>query len=396
VAELVDAPNEGKMLSRAYRFESCPDYLNHKPKVMKLSKLFKRAVNGKTLEWEVEVKDNCFRTISGYTDGIKTTSEWTCCEAKNVGKKNSTTAEEQALAEATAMHRKRKEIGSFENISDIDTPIYFKPMLAHDFNDYKGEIKFPLFSDEKLDGIRCIIKSDGMWSRNGKPIISAPHIFEALKSLFEVNSDLILDGELFVDKIVADFNTIVSCVRKTKPTLSDLETSKQIQYWIYDVPSYNGLFLERKQYLNTLILPDCCKIVKTKICNDLEELNECYRQYISLGYEGQMIRTNNEYENKRSKYLLKRKEFVDEEFKILGYEEGKGNLSNKIGKLKFRTDDGVDFDAAVNGTHDYLSELWNKREGLIGKKATVKYFEKTTDGSLRFPKVINIDRDSYE
>jgi hypothetical protein len=64
---------------------------------MKLSKLFKRAVNGKTLEWEVEVKGACFRTISGYTDGIKTTSEWTCCEAKNVGNKNSTTAEEQAF-----------------------------------------------------------------------------------------------------------------------------------------------------------------------------------------------------------------------------------------------------------------------------------------------------------
>ena len=28
--------------------------------------------------------------------------------------------------------------------------------------------------------------------------------------------------------------------------------------------------------------------------------------------------------------------------------------------------------------------------------ATVKYFEETTDGSLRFPKVINIDRASYE
>ena len=26
VAELVDAPNEGKILSRVYRFESCPDY----------------------------------------------------------------------------------------------------------------------------------------------------------------------------------------------------------------------------------------------------------------------------------------------------------------------------------------------------------------------------------
>ncbi len=70
---------------------------------MKLPKLFKRTVNGKTLEWEIEVENNCFRTISGYTDGIKTTSEWTCCEAKNVGKKNATTAEQQALAEATAI-----------------------------------------------------------------------------------------------------------------------------------------------------------------------------------------------------------------------------------------------------------------------------------------------------
>ena len=158
---------------------------------MKLPKLFKRAVNGKTLEWEIEVNGACFRTISGYTDGIKTSSEWTCCEAKNVGKKNNTTAEEQALAEATAMHRKRKETGSFENISEIDTPVYFKPMLAHDYNDYKDKIKFPIYSQPKLDGVRCIVRADGMWSRNGKPIISAPHIFESLKPLFEQNPDLI-------------------------------------------------------------------------------------------------------------------------------------------------------------------------------------------------------------
>ena len=130
---------------------------------MKLPKLFKRAVNGKTLEWEVEVNGACFRTISGYTDGIKTTSEWTCCEAKNVGKKNGTTAEEQALAEATAMHRKRKETGSFETISEIDTPVYFKPMLAHDYNDYKDKIKFPIHCQPKLDGVRCIVRADGMW-----------------------------------------------------------------------------------------------------------------------------------------------------------------------------------------------------------------------------------------
>jgi DNA ligase-1 len=109
-----------------------------------------------------------------------------------------------------------------------------------------------------------------------------------------------------------------------------------------------------------------------------------------------MIRLNAPYENKRSKSLLKRKEFVDAEFEILGVEEGKGNLSSKLGKLKFKTDQGIEFDAAINGTWEYLEELWNKRDELIGKTATVKYFELTEDGSLRFPKVINIGREEYE
>ncbi len=57
---------------------------------MKLNTLYKRAVNGKINEWTVEIKGNCFRTISGYTDGVKTTSEWMCCEGKNISKKNET------------------------------------------------------------------------------------------------------------------------------------------------------------------------------------------------------------------------------------------------------------------------------------------------------------------
>ena len=305
---------------------------------MKLSKLYKRAVNGKTLEWEIEIENNCFRTISGYTDGIKTTSEWTCCEAKNVGKKNATTANEQALAEATAMHRKRIETGSFESINDIDTPVYFKPMLAHDYNDYKDKITFPIHSQPKLDGVRCIVRSDGMWSRNGKPIISAPHIFESLKPLFEANPDLILDGELYADRDVADFNTIISCVRKTKPTKADLQTSaKFIQYHVYDIPSVERIFRDR--FFNDLLsidLPECCKLVSTIVVRNETEINILYNEYMEQGYEGQILRTNSLYENKRSKSLLKHKSFVDGEFEILGVEEGKGNLSGKVGRLNFQ------------------------------------------------------------
>ena len=359
---------------------------------MKLSKLYKRAVNGKTLEWEIEVEDNCFRTISGYTDGIKTTSEWTCCEAKNVGKKNATTDEQQAWAEATAIHRKRIETGSFEDISKIDTPVYFKPMLAHDYNDYKDKITFPIYSQPKLDGVRCIVRADGMWSRNGKPIISAPHIFEALKPLFENEPDLILDGELYANRNVADFNTIISCVRKTKPTQEDLQISaKFIQYHVYDVPSVNESFNGRWRELDELNLdfPECVTMVETHVLNNKNEITEWYSSYMEQGYEGQILRTDSVYENKRSKSLLKHKSFVDAEFEILGVEEGKGNHAGKVGRLNFQIN-GKPFDAAVNGDWEYIERLWKSKDGLIGKTATVKYFELTEDGIPRFPKVIAI------
>jgi DNA ligase-1 len=363
--------------------------------------LYKRSVNGKVTQWQVEVNGDKFRTISGYIDGEKVTSAYTTCISKNTGKKNSTTAEEQALAEATAMHRKRIERGSFENIQDIDNPIHFKPMLAHDYNDYKDNIKGALFTQPKLDGIRCIIKADGMWSRNGKEILSAPHIFKSLEHLFITNPDLILDGELFAEREVCDFNTIISCVRKTKPTLPDLMLSAEyIQYWVYDVPSVDANFLERFKYLLDLELPSTCVKVPT-IAISQSEVEKKLSEYIESGYEGQILRLDLPYENKRSKSLLKHKNFIDKEFEIIGYEEGKGNLKGKIGKLKFRTKEEVYFDAAVNGTHEYLEELWKLKDTLIGKQATVKYFELTAtgvdeDGYVikggvpRFPKVIAI------
>lgn len=365
---------------------------------MRLPKLFKRAVNGKILEWEIEVKDACFRTISGYTDGVKTLSEFTCCEGKNTGKKNATTPEQQAMAEAKAMWVKRIELGSFESIKDIDKPAHFKPMLAHDFNDYKDKIKFPIFSQPKLDGVRCIVRADGMWSRNGKQIISAPHIFEVLKPLFEINPDLVFDGELYADKSTTDFNTIISCVRKTKPTLNDLNVSAQcIQYYVYDLPSYDDVFTERFKHLSKMLIGyhSSIVVVKTDQIDNMNDLTAYYEDYMSDGYEGQIIRLNSKYENKRSKSLLKHKMFMDAEFEIKGVEEGKGNLSGKVGRLNFEIN-GKPFDAAVNGDWEYIEKLWCNKEELIGKMATVKYFELTTDGLPRFPKVINIGREEYE
>ena len=359
---------------------------------MKLNTLYSRAINGKINEYVIEIENNKYRTISGYTDGVKTVSEWKVCAAKSY-----CTAEEQAMKEATAIHRKKMETGSFENIADIDNETYFEPMLAHDWHKEKHKIRYPIYSQPKLDGIRCIVRKDGMWSRNGKRIISAPHIFEAMESLFKDNPDLIFDGELYADKFANDFNAICSLVKKTKPTAEDLNTSaKNIQYHVYDLPSHNRIFSDRFNMLWSLDLPECCILVETTQIFEDDEIMPIYYDYIDKGYEGQMIRLDKSYENKRSKSLLKHKSFIDEEYTILGIEEGIGNKTGMVGSFIFESKTGKRFNSSPKFNWEECQRMWKERDQLIGKSATVKYFNLTPDGIPRFPYVIKIDRESYE
>jgi len=360
--------------------------------MIKLKKLYKRSTTGKITEWEIIVEKDSYYTISGFTDGQKVTSQKTICEAKSY-----CSAEEQALKEATAIHRKKIETGSFEDINQIDNKLFFEPMLAKDWNKEKDKIKFPVFSQPKLDGIRCIVRADGMWSRNGKQIISAPHIYEAMRPLFEANPNLVFDGELYADKFANDFNAICSLVKKTKPTWADLNESRdKIQYHIYDLPSCNEVFTKRHKTLHDMELPKCCIKVVTDQIDNMNDVAAYYEDYIIAGYEGQMIRLDNKYENKRSKYLLKHKSFIDEEYTILDIVEGIGNKTGMVGSFVFQNKNGKRFNSSPKFNWEECTKMWNERESLIGKTATVKYFNLTPDYIPRFPYVIKIDRESYE
>jgi len=366
---------------------------------MKLQTIYKQTKTGATQEWTIEVVGNKYRTHSGQVGGAITTNEWTVVYGKNVGKANGTTDAEQALKEAEAKRTKKLESGYFENIKHIGKKQYFEPMLAGKWEDRKDKIEYPIYSQPKLDGIRCIVTIDGMFSRNGKPIISAPHIRESLDKLFQHEPNLILDGELYADKFANDFNAIVSLVKKTKPTADDLKQSaKNIEYHVYDIPSVDGTFKERCIELDELSLdfPKCVKQVETHIVNNEDEVTEWYENYVERGYEGQMLRTDGVYENKRSKNLLKHKSFIDEEYTIVDICEGEGNRTGTAGYFVFETKDGKPFKSNVKGTWEETAEMLKNKKKLIGKEATVKYFNLTPDGIPRFPYVISIDRASYE
>ena len=369
---------------------------------MKLDTIYKLTKTGATQEWTIEIEDNKYRTHSGQVGGAITTNEWTVVFGKNIGRANATTDSEQSLAEAVAKQTKKLESGYFTNINQINQSQYFEPMLAAKWEDVKDKIKYPIFSQPKLDGIRCILTKEGMFSRTGKPIVSAPHIFESIKDLFDENPDLIFDGELYADKFANDFNQIVSLVKKTKPTPEDLQKCKEvIKYHIYDLPSTKGTFDERGDSLYDLFMTwsyfnSYCINVDTDVCQTEEEVMDYYGKYVDAGYEGQMLRTNGLYENKRSKTLLKHKTFVDDEYTILDIVEGEGNRTGTCGYMVFNTKEGKRFKSNVKGTFQYTAEILKNKDLLIGKEATVKYFNLTPAGIPRFPYVININRNEYE
>lgn len=378
---------------------------------MKFPTLYKRAVTGAIMEWTIEVEENKHRTHSGQVGGAITITEWTTCKAKNTSKANATTAEEQALKDAQSKWTKKQDREQYvANVADVDQKKFVQPMLAQNFKD---RVNTPYFQQAlktwnvsinlKLNGARCIASSKGLFSRKGSEWKSCPHIVDALRPLFENYPDLILDGELFNASLRQDLGSIISLISTKLLTEEDIkQTAEVVQYHVYDIVDNTQKYYDRHDSLRVMVknLNDPrIKFVERIHVNSVEKINEYLSQAEAEGHEGLIVRINEPYENKRSKNLLKHKSFTDDEFLIVGTEEGSGNLAGKIGAFVLQDKRGVQFNSSPTGSHEYWEELWNNREKLIGKWATVKYKELTplTEKGGQIPsfgKVISIR--SYE
>ena len=271
----------------------------------------------------------------------------------------------------------------------------FKPMLAHPVSDRPVDYDSgPVFIQPKLDGVRCLIQYDNStvtaYSRTGKEWKNIDHILFNLRPFFQLNPDVVLDGELYNHDLKDDFEKIISCVRKTKPTDEHrAESEKLVQFHCYDVikPSPRGLsFSERNEWIQLNVpLNFCIKHVDSNfVMNDDDAL---WQNSISLkaGYEGSILRTNDIYQHKRSHNLRKFKQFHDAEAKIIGWVAGKGKRTGTIGKFLAMDKDGITFGMPVMDKQKYLEENFEKMQGWVGKIATFKYFERTKANSYRHP-----------
>jgi len=276
---------------------------------------------------------------------------------------------------------------------------HFKPMLAHKFDNDRVDWSQPVYIQPKLDGIRCIMTSDGCYSRNGKKFMNVQHLYtKAIKDLFKVNPLLVLDGELYNHDLRDNFEKIVSLVRKQKPTSDDRKEARNlIQYHVYDfVMAYKGrldlIESDMNRYekrMHQLVCSDMygkhIRYVHAQRVANFHTAKKLHIKYKSQGYEGSILRLNGPYKCGRSYDLMKFKDFSDTEAKIVDWVEGKGKRRGTIGKFIAIDSSGVKFGMPVMDNFNYLQRNFNEMKSYVGKIATFTYFEKTKAGSYRHP-----------
>lgn len=349
---------------------------------------------GRIRVWNIESTDEAYRTHAGLQDGKIVTSGWQYPTEKNVGRANATTVAEQVLSEVASKYEARMYQGKYHpSIEESRKGAKFiECMLAEKFNSKKSK-DYPYYSQPKLDGVRCLVAEDVMQTRNGKMFVSSPHIRDALEGFFEEFPDYILDGELYNHELKNDFEKIISLARKTKPTPKDLEESKEmVEFHVYDVITPEPMtYEERLEFLQENVMSRFEKIVvvTATIVNNFEEAQEKLGEYLESGYEGQMLRKSEApYEHRRSKSLLKHKEFEDDEFEIVDVIEGKGNWASYAKSIMIRLSNGEIQRSGMRGNFKNGKEILENKEAYIGTQVTVRYQNKTADGKLRFPVVV--------
>ena len=408
--------------------------------------LYKRDKKGKLMEWSIERYSNNqpdiwnanftgYITKSGYVDGKITTSAPTLVTAKNIGKSNETSIMEQIDSEMDSKIQYQLDHGYSRDIPGEERR--FDVSLADKYPERqeKGKLEFPYIVEPKLDGLRCYIRLvDGeikMFSRNHKEFVSCPHIKqnEFIQFFFDVHPDGILDGELYNHELKNDFNKIVSLVKKSKPSEKDLEESARlVQYHCFDsyYPSKpEANYIIRKRILAHLLHQEfgignnatvenptvgavhfvglifaiddtgLSGYLPLKWVNNEEQAEQAILEATAKGYEGIMLKKNVPYFFGRSFDMLKYKKFKDAEYRIITFEEGKGNLAGIAAAVICETESGEQFKAGVTGTQAHARELFNNKEAYAGKLATIKYQELTPvkngkGGVPRFGKMMSI------
>lgn len=358
--------------------------------------LYKRTSAGAIQQWAIAVRKNKDDTgtiviTQGQVDGKKQQYQEDITEGKNLGRKNATTAFQQAVAEATSRWEKKRDrhhYGEDVAADESATRRALAPMLAQVYEknfkkvDWKKAMAQPKLDGDRMDA-RCEGKKITLWSRKGVQIFSLPQVVDGLQGLLRNGETF--DGEAYIHGM--HVTNLSGLLRRKKPDSETEKVSFRVYDQMIDAPFYERISDLNERLGDWVAAPkDSIALVETiRVMNDAE-LMKFQRECIEQGFEGAMLRWGmTGYEaGKRSSSLLKVKTFQDAEFTILNViaSEGTFNLVDPVtGKVKHvqvavfvcKTKNGHRFTVTAPGTILQKYNILKRPNQFIGKQVELKY-----------------------
>ena len=297
----------------------------------------------------------------------------------------------------------------------------FIPMLCKTLEDNRPFEKGSYLGQWKINGERCIITAtveydlfesvklnyrsregvDWTYKLSYLDYILLPCIPENILYMM-IEEGVGLDGELYLPGY--GINEINSFIKNT-----ELPQHYKLQFWLYDICIENMSAINRqillrenfsKYAINSVFNTKGCVFTKEEHLNNTNRLvlldNDTVDninmaiglrdKYISLGFEGLVIREkNSEYQfgGRRNNSMLKFKKKLDGLFTIIDIVP-EGRKRANLGKFILKNDINEEtFECTYNAPHSSQEEILINKNKYIGKKVLVEFRERS--GQLQVP-----------
>lgn len=344
--------------------------------------LYAKNKNGAWKEWNIRVHMTSDDTPRieiqhGLFEGKKITETLVILKAKRGY--NSLWDQAVFTAQSKWNHKHNRENYQPSMEDTIEKKATNSPMLAKTFDNGK-HLRFPLYIQPKIDGLRCLAHPNGLFSRTGCPFLGLDAIKNDLKTYFLKHEGCVVDGELYSDEM--PFEELSGYCRRQK----EIPSGKKVVFHVFDViPSRGHTSFEDRLKL----LPketEHIRLVQTQQIEKPEQIEENLKKFVADGYEGIILRNRDGVyrAGHRSWDLQKYKLFQEEEFEIVGFTEGTGREKGLV-IWECQTVEGKTFHVRPEGDHDTRRNMFQNANGYIGKKLTVIFQEYTKENIPRFP-----------
>lgn len=342
---------------------------------MQLDTLYKQGKTGAIQVCNISAIDDTVIVEFGQLNG-KMQSKSTVCTAKNVGRANATTPEQQAILEAQAKHVDKVKSGYS---TDISAPVTVQlPQKVKPYLDNKHLVKFPAFTTPKLNGVNGTYwLNEGqlsLTSRGGESYPLIPHLEEQIKQAMDFFQTNCLNGELYIHG--EHLQDIQSAVKKPN------KLSPKLQFHIFELPTINQSYSAKSTLFGklnaNLSLSHVIGITPISI-ESHEEAANWYNMHMLAGFEGSVIYNSDAmYEfNVRSSSVLKYKGTLDLEVKLLSYNVDKNGhpvfnaiYNGKEFKVKPKGTDKERKDILSNFESQYKDKWYNISYECFSKDGT--------------------------